>query len=158
MVASRRIDVDDTVDGVGAPESAAGSANDFDAVDVLEQGILDVPPDASEKRVVDEPAVDQDQHFVVKNVAEAARRNDPHMSALLREVQTGDHAQRVGNGGKSTTADVFAGEDEDRRGGARKVFGFLGGGSDLDIHEVFEALAGEIARLLLRPRGRRDRS
>src|SRR5690606_22761271 len=42
-------DVDDTIDGIGPPERRPRAADDFDTVNILEQGILDVP----ERRRVD---------------------------------------------------------------------------------------------------------
>src|SRR5687768_4732413 len=36
-------DVDDAVHGVGAPQGGAGTANDLDAVDVLQEGVLAIP-------------------------------------------------------------------------------------------------------------------
>ncbi len=41
-------DIDDAVDGVRSPDGAAGAADDLDAVDVVEQDVLDVPVDALE--------------------------------------------------------------------------------------------------------------
>ena len=43
-------DVDDAVDGVRSPDGAAGSADDFDAIDVFEQGVLHFPVGAGEQR------------------------------------------------------------------------------------------------------------
>ena len=40
-----RDDVDDAVDGVGAPEHRAGAADDFDALDILEHVVEGIPED-----------------------------------------------------------------------------------------------------------------
>ena len=45
-----RDDVDDAVDGVGAPERGARPANHLDAIDVAENVVLHVPEDAGEQR------------------------------------------------------------------------------------------------------------
>src|SRR6185295_633710 len=57
-------DVDDAVDGVGAPDGGAGTADDLDAVDVLEVHVLRGPEDAREEGGVDAAAVDEDQELV----------------------------------------------------------------------------------------------
>src|SRR5688572_9616029 len=50
-------DVDHAVEGIGAPEGAAGAADDFDAVDVVEQVILHIPKNAGVKRGVENAAI-----------------------------------------------------------------------------------------------------
>src|SRR5579862_5060793 len=53
-----RDDIDDAIDRVGAPDAAAGAADDFDALDVFE-GIIDgVPIDARKNGVIDRSTVD----------------------------------------------------------------------------------------------------
>src|SRR5665213_898872 len=42
-------DVDHAIDGIGAPQRAARTADDFDAGDVFEKVVLDVPEDAGEQ-------------------------------------------------------------------------------------------------------------
>src|SRR5258706_15953018 len=48
-----REDVDDAIHGVYAPKRSARTADDFDAVDILEQYILNIPEDTGEKRGID---------------------------------------------------------------------------------------------------------
>ena len=44
----------------------------------------------------------------------------------------------------------FPCDDENRSGGARNRFLSFQGGDDFDVHQIFEALIGEIDGLLLR--------
>src|SRR5690606_13452377 len=48
-----RDDVDDAVNGVGAPQRPAGAADDLDALDVFKQDVLHIPEHAAEQGVVD---------------------------------------------------------------------------------------------------------
>src|SRR5262249_9008067 len=67
-----RDDVDDAVDSIGAPECAAGAANDLDPLDLLDRQVLGFPVDAAGVRRVDAPPVDQDQQPVGKAPAISA--------------------------------------------------------------------------------------
>ena len=55
-------DVDDPVDSICAPDGTAGSPDDFDPVDILEQCVLDLPINAGKKRRVNGPAVDEHEY------------------------------------------------------------------------------------------------
>src|SRR2546427_3175472 len=57
-------DVDDAIDRVGSPQRAAGTADDFDAVDILEKVVLYVPEHPAIERGVHRPTVDQHQELV----------------------------------------------------------------------------------------------
>src|SRR5712692_5904788 len=46
-------DVDHSVDSVRSPDGATGTADHFDPVDVLEQCVLDIPPDTGKEWRVD---------------------------------------------------------------------------------------------------------
>jgi hypothetical protein len=70
-------DVDDAVDGIGAPEGAARAADHLDAVDILEERVLHVPEDAGMERGVDAAAVDENKEFVGRSAVEAAARDGP---------------------------------------------------------------------------------
>jgi hypothetical protein len=54
-------DVDDAIDGIGAPQRSAGTADDFDAVQIGQQHILRVPKHACVERCVNRTAVDEHQ-------------------------------------------------------------------------------------------------
>jgi hypothetical protein len=54
-------DVDDAVYSVCTPDGATGTAYDLDAVDVVEQDVLNIPIDALEEFRVYTSAVDEHQ-------------------------------------------------------------------------------------------------
>ena len=115
-VASTRDDGDDAVDGVRAPEWAAGAANDFDTFDLVDGEIQRLPADAAEQRGVRRAAIDQQKH----RAGEAAHRvpagDGPFVGVPLAHVQPGHQAQGVG---KSLHAGASQGgliDDEDGRG------------------------------------------
>src|SRR5205823_3751513 len=57
-------DVDHAGEGVGAVEGGTGSADDFDAADVLHRHVEERPDGGSEEVLVDRAAVDQHQDLV----------------------------------------------------------------------------------------------
>src|SRR6476659_6471663 len=75
-------DVDHTVDGVCAPERSTRSANDFDAVDIFQRQILNVPIHTGEERGVNTAAVDEHKELVGKFVIETAGTDRPGMRVL----------------------------------------------------------------------------
>src|SRR5258705_5381038 len=76
-----RDDVDDAVDRVRAPERAPGAADDLDALDVLQEDVLDLPVGAGEEGRVDAAPVDENEHG-----AGQAGRETPHADGPLVRV------------------------------------------------------------------------
>src|SRR5580658_8689488 len=56
-------DVDNPVDGVRSPDSAARSPDHLNAFNILERSGLSLPIDSGEQRRVDAATVDQDEQF-----------------------------------------------------------------------------------------------
>ncbi len=54
-------DIDDAVDGIGAPHGAARAADNLDAVDIVERHVDHLPRNAGAYRLIDAAAVDQHQ-------------------------------------------------------------------------------------------------
>src|SRR5258706_2961717 len=90
-----RDDVDDAIHRVYAPKRSARTADDFDAVDILEQYILNIPEDTGEKRGVNRPAVDQHEQLIGRGVAEAPRADRVRAGAHLYDVQGRRQTQRL---------------------------------------------------------------
>ena len=133
-----RDDVDDAVDGVGAPDRAARTADHFDAIDVLEHQVFGVPEHAAEERVVDRPAVDQHEQLGRREAVEPADRDRPFVGVDLGHLDTRHQPQQVGHRRHARSPDVVVGDDVD---GGRHVLGALvlaRGRGDLDVHEIFE--------------------
>src|SRR5690606_33775338 len=87
-----RGDVDDAVDGVHAPQGAARTTDDLDALDVFQHQVLHVPEYAGEQRRIDRAAVDHHQQLVGRAVAaavHAARADRVAIAGTLRHVQVG---------------------------------------------------------------------
>src|SRR6266568_3791303 len=72
-----RNDIDDAVDGVGAPQRGPGSADDLDPVDVLKGDLLHIPEHTGEQRGVDGATIDEHQQLVGGGAVEAARADGP---------------------------------------------------------------------------------
>ena len=103
-----RDDVDDAVDGVGAPQRRARPADDLDAIDVAEDVVLHVPEDAGEERRVDRAPVDHHQQLVGGVGVEAAWRDRPGAVVEARDVDAVGEEQRVGDRRHAGAADVVA--------------------------------------------------
>src|SRR5260370_22293303 len=88
-------DVDDAVHGIGAPDRATRSADDLDALDVLQRHVLLVPEHTRESGGIHGTAVDEYQHLVRIPVVEAANRDSPGVRIDLRHVDPGRHAKQV---------------------------------------------------------------
>ena len=159
-------DVDDAVDGVGPPERAARSADDFDAVDVLEQDVLDFPVGAGEERRVDAPPVDEDEHRAREPAAEAAYPYRGLAGVDARDLHAGSQPQRLRQGLRSRAPDVLLGDDEHRGRSVRHRLRRAGHGGDLEAGQLRQGQLGEVPprrRGRIRgqpsgPRGRRPRT
>src|SRR5258708_35048903 len=57
-----RDNVDDSVDSIRSPDSAARSTNDLDPIDIFEQNILQSPVDAGKKRYVHVASINEHQN------------------------------------------------------------------------------------------------
>ena len=86
-------DVDHAVDRIGPPEGGTWAADDLDALDVLEQGVLDVPEDAGEEVVVEGAAGHEDEELVGEAAVEAAGGDGPGVAADPRHLDAGRQAQ-----------------------------------------------------------------
>src|SRR5439155_4789286 len=139
-------DVDDAIDRVGTPQCAAGTADDFDAVDVFEEVVLYVPEHTAIERRVHGATVDQHQELVGEVGVEAAGADGPVMRVDLRHLQVVGKPQCFGNAGGARAADVLRGDDLDRGGGLQKSLRLLGDGRHLDVHQLLDAQALELAR------------
>src|SRR6267142_1707121 len=139
-------DVDDAVDGVGAPERAGRAADDLDAVDVLHEGILHIPEDAGVEGGVDAAAIHEDQEFVGGAAVEATGGDGPGAVVDLGDFEAGGHTQSLGDAGCAGAANVILGDHRD--GGGRLADGALaaGNGGDFDVHEldVHELVEGHL--------------
>ena len=67
------------------------------------------------------------------------------MRVDLRHLQIVGEPQRFGNAGGAGAADVLRGDDLDRGGGLQEPLGLLGDGRHLDVHQLLDAQALELA-------------
>jgi hypothetical protein len=144
-----RDDVDDAVDGVGAPQRCAGTADDLDAIDVLEHVVDRVPEHAGEERRIDRPPVHHDKELVRRAAIEAARRHGPRAVVAARHVHAVGEGEGVGQRGHAGTADVLA--RDDRHGGGRRPDGFHAAarGRDVDLHQLLDREPLQVLRIRL---------
>ena len=111
-----RRDIDDPVHRVRAPERRAGTADDFDALDVFHHHILRIPKNAGKKRCVHRPPIDQHEEFIGKNIVEAARAHRRSVRVHLRHIQARRETQRLENTARTRAADLLLRDNVNRRG------------------------------------------
>ena len=131
-------DVDHAVDRVGTPQGAARAANDFDAVDVFEQGVLHIPEHAAVQGGVDAAAVDQHQQLVGAERAETARADGPLVGVELSHVHAGHVAQQVGKVAGTGAANVLGGDHVDRGCNLAQFLQVFRCRHDLDRQQVLQ--------------------
>src|SRR5579885_3712936 len=67
-----RNDVNHAIDGICAPQRCPRAANDFDAVNVFEHDVLNIPVDAGEERCINAAPINQNQQLIVESSVEPA--------------------------------------------------------------------------------------
>ena len=153
-------DVDDTVHRVRAPHRATGAADDFNAIDIFEEHILDVPEHAGEERRVHAAAIDEHEQLVRRGAVESARRDRPLMRADLRDLEIRREPQRLRNARRAGAADLVVRDDLNRGCDLRELLRLSGDGRHVDLEQLFQAQALELTRRrdrVLRLRGRAAR-
>src|SRR6185312_226376 len=148
-----RDDVDDAVDGVGAPQRAGRTTDHLDAVDILGKHIQRVPRNAGVQRRIHAASVDQHQQLVREILrllvaAEATRRNDVVAWGELHHVHVGREPQHFRQRLRAGSHDLVVGDDVDRRRCVAQRLRMLGHGGDDDLAEVLQR---ELAQILQRP-------
>src|SRR2546423_3092261 len=76
-------DVDRSVDGIRSPNGAARSADGFDAFDVLEHGVLNLPINTGEERRINAATIDQHKYGSREGAAEPANAKRPGVRVNL---------------------------------------------------------------------------
>ena len=122
-----------------APDGAAGSANHFDAVDVLDQRVLHLPIHAGEQGRVDGAAVDQDQHGPGQASLESADSDGPFGGIDLRHFHAGHQPQKIGDIGRARAPDILLGENGDRGRGFKRGGRLFRNRGHLDLGQLFQA-------------------
>ena len=134
-----RDDVDHPVDRVRTPHRRARPANHFDALDVFEQRVLDLPQHAREEVRVHAAAIHQHQQLVGKAAVEAAHADRPAVVRQACDVDPRRQTQGFRNVGRSRTFDVLATDDVDRCRDVVEPLRLARRAGDLDVEQVLEA-------------------
>src|SRR5260370_678166 len=112
LLCSLRNYVDDSIDGIGPPDRRPPPADDFDAVDIFQPHVLDIPVDTGEQRRIDRAPIDQDQKLAGILSVETQRADLPCASIDLRHVQSGNHAQGIRDVRCPRTPDIALSNEE----------------------------------------------
>src|ERR1035437_5623764 len=139
-------DVDHAVHRVGPPYGAAWPPNDLDTLDVFERNLDHIPIGAREGIDVNTPAIYQDQNLVRKCSIESANADGPLVGIDPRHIDARHHPEEIRNIGRARSADIFPVDDVYGGTGLGKLLVSLGDRSDMNIHQVFQAELGEVAR------------
>jgi hypothetical protein len=142
-------DIDHAIDGIGAPECGSRAADNLDAVDILKDGILDVPEDAGKNMSVNAAPVNHHQQVFGELVIQPSDIDRPIRGADARDVDPWRQTQGLRDTGDARSADVVLGDDIDRRGHVGNLFRPFGGRDDLDVFQLFQGQLGEVHRLFI---------
>src|SRR5439155_9543655 len=121
-------------------------ADDLDPLNVFEDQVLGVPVNARKCRVVNRSPIDEHQQFVGEPPVESSGRDGPSVGSNLRYFEPRRHPQKVWNIRRARTADFFLRDDIHSGGGFSQLLLFFWDGSNVDIHQVFQAGLGKIRR------------
>ena len=137
-------DVDDAIDGVGAPHRTGRAVQHLDALDGVQRHALGLPDHARVERRIDAAPVHQHQQLVGIAAGEAARRDAPARAGQLRHVEPGHQAQGLGQVARAAAADVVRRDHVHGRGHLAEVLRLARGRHHLDAHQVFEREVGQL--------------
>ncbi len=134
-----RDEVDDTVDGVGAPQRAGGSALDLDAAHVAEDGFLERPDRAGKQLVIDRAAVHENEQLVRGRVVEAADRDGVVGAVGARHLHARDETQHLRQRHGAAAVDLVVVDDVGRRRRVEDGGIFPAERGHFHLHKLFEA-------------------
>src|SRR5262249_8263264 len=129
-------DVDHAVYRVRTPDGGAGAADDFDAVDVLKQSILDFPIRAGEERIVDVAAVDDHEHRAAEPASEASNANGIFHRVDSRDLHSRYRTEYLGDIARARPADVLSGDYINASGGTRNGDGLFRSADNFNVAEL----------------------
>ncbi len=129
--------IDHAIHRVCAPECAPRTTNHFNPLNILQHQIMGFPEDTAKHRVIDRPAINQHQQFVCKNRIETSNADGPAVGVHARDLHTGNHSQRIGDGGNARALDVFTGDDINRSGGSGDGFCLFGHAEHFSTQKLF---------------------
>ena len=98
ILAALSDDVDDAIHGVWSPDRAARSANNLNAINVLQQYILYLPISTRKQGSVDSSAIDEYEHIARKPAAKTSNADGPLATVDTSDFYSWCEAQRVWNG------------------------------------------------------------
>ncbi len=124
----------------GPQDRPARTADNFDAVDVLNQHVLRFPISARGERGVHRAAIDQHEHRSGEAAVEPANANRVFARGDARHLNPRRQPQCFRNvGGAVETLDVFLRDHVNCSGRFPHCFRLSGDRGDLDIPELFKA-------------------
>ena len=136
-------DVDDAVDGIGTPHARSWSADDLDALNVLQRVVHRVPEYARGERTVDGAPVHLHEQFVLKARVETAHADRPFVAVDAGHVHARHHPEKLGNLPRARAPDHL--RRDDKHGCGRLGDGALlaRDGRHADVHQLLDGGRGE---------------
>src|SRR6266571_4951525 len=137
--------VDNSIDGVGAPQRAAGSTYDFDAGNIVQDKILKLPEHSGKHRRISGTSIDLYQQFVRYLLVEATCGDSPGRGIDARDLNSRHESESLGNAGDASPVNVFGCNYGNRSGSRAQRLCRSRDGIDIDIHQFFESELPEVA-------------
>ncbi len=132
-----RDDVDYTVDSICSPNGAAWSPDDFNAFDILQQCVLDLPINAGKERRVNAPAIDKHEDRAGQGAPKSANTEGPSIRVDPRYLNTRRLTESLRNACSPGPPDIVLGNNVDCGRSSAGLHGFFGGCCDLNLPEIF---------------------
>jgi hypothetical protein len=142
-------EVDDTVDGVGAPQGATGPAHHFDAIDVGDDEVLRFPEDTGKHGGVNGSPVNHHQHLVGRGDIEAACADRIPGTCDLRDVQRFGQPQGLRQVHDAIAAQIVAGDHRHGGGDFLELFRAPARSGNVGFGELFDRELLELRELRL---------
>src|ERR1700730_620630 len=130
-------DIDHSVDSICSPNGAARAADDFDPLDILEHGVLNLPINPGVQWCVNGSPVNKHEYVAGKGTREPAHADRPCIRVGPCDFHTGRQTEGLRDACCPGTSDVFLGDDVNCCRSSASFHGLFRRGCDFDLAELF---------------------
>src|SRR4029077_15232245 len=129
--------MDHSVDRSCSPKGGARAGDDFDPLDILEHGVLNLPINPSVQWRVNGSAVNKHEYVAGKGTREPAHADRPCIRVDPCDFHTWRQTEGLRDARCPGTSDVFLGDDVNCCRSSASLHGLFRRGCDFDLAELF---------------------